>query len=244
MPTFHFTHKKDQYTYRSEEGVSLGHPLANSGITPKAWYSPNPDLKAIQGEGFLGDRRLGGNVNSEEITLQPHSHGTHTECYGHLSKKRVTLRDVFTGYMGLATLCTIDLPYGEPIEEEHLPNSSMPALLIRTNKRGFEGKDFSNTNPSFLSPKAMQKIVDMKVDHLMIDLPSVDPERDGGALEAHKIFWDIHEEESRRPSCTITEMIRIPQSVSDGIYFMNLQTLDWRTDAVPSNPIIYPVRKG
>ena len=58
--------------------------------------------------------------------------------------------------MGLATLCTIDLPYGEPIEEEHLPNSSMPALLIRTNKRGFEGKDFSNTNPSFLSPKAMQ----------------------------------------------------------------------------------------
>ena len=52
MPTFHFTHKKDQYTYRSEEGVSLGHPLANSGITPKAWYSPNPDLKAIQGEAF------------------------------------------------------------------------------------------------------------------------------------------------------------------------------------------------
>ena len=243
MPIFSFIDKNKKYSFDSGDGISLGHQLDNNGATPKAWYSSNPSINAIQQEGFSGDIRLGGSVNSNEIRIQPHNHGTHTECYGHLTDARVALGDVFKGYLGLATLHSIDQPYGEPIEEKHLPKASQQALILRTSVEGFSAKDFSNSEPSYLSPKAMEGIVALGVNHLLIDLPSVDPEFDDGMLVAHRIFWGYKNKAYNRTSCTITEMVRIPKKISDGIYLLNLQTVDWKTDAVPSNPMIYPIRK-
>ena len=188
MSIFSFIDKNKKYSYDSGDGISLGHQLDNNGATPKAWYSSNPSINAIQQEGFSGDIRLGGSVNSNEIRIQPHNHGTHTECYGHLTDARVALCDVFNGYLGLVTLHSIDQPYGEPIEEKHLPKASQKALILRTSAEGFSAKDFSNSEPSYLSPKAMEAIVALGVEHLLIDLPSVDPEFDDGKLVAHRIF--------------------------------------------------------
>ena len=243
MPIFSFIDKNKKFAYNSEDGISLGHQLNNNGDTPKAWYSSNPSINAIQQEGFSGDTRLGGSVNSNEIRIQPHNHGTHTECYGHLTDARVALCDVFNGYLGLASLHSIDLPYGQPIEEKHLPKTSQRALILRTSVEGFSAKDFSNSEPSYISPKAMEAIVTLGVEHLLIDLPSVDPEFDQGKLVAHRIFWGYQNNAYSRTSCTITEMVRIPKEVSDGTYLLNLQTVDWKTDAVPSNPIVYPIHK-
>ena len=243
MPIFYFFDKNQKYSYNSEDGISISHQLDSSGGTPKAWYSSNPSINAIQQDGFTGDTRLGGSVNSNEIRLQPHNHGTHTECYGHLTDERVALSDVFSGYMGLASLHSVDLPYGAPIEAKHLPKTSMPALILRTNLEGYRAKDFSHTEPSYISPKAMEAIVNMKINHLLIDLPSVDPEFDQGALQAHRIYWGCNNMEYTRTSCTITEMVNIPKGITDGEYLLSLQTLDWQTDAVPSKPMIYPINK-
>lgn len=243
MSTLYFNDNNTKYSFRTEDRISLGHQLNTSGNTPIAWYSSNPSIHAIQQEGFTGDTRLGGSVNSNEVSLQPHNHGTHTECYGHLTDTRVALSDVFNGYLGLASLHSVDLPYGEPIEEKHLPKTSNPALILRTSIEGFSAKDFSNSEPSYISPKAMETIVALRVNHLLIDLPSVDPEFDQGKLIAHRIFWGYKNKAYNRTSCTITEMVRIPKKISDGAYLLNLQTVDWKTDAVPSNPIIYPIRK-
>lgn len=243
MPIFSFIDKNKTYSYDSDHGISLGHQLNDNGATPKAWYSSNPSINAIQQEGFSGDTRLGGSVNSNEIRIQPHNHGTHTECYGHLTDERVALCDVFKGYLGLATLHSIDLPYGKPIEEKHLPRTSHPALILRTSIDGFCAKDFSNSDPSYISPQAMEAIVAFRVNHLLIDLPSVDPEFDQGKLIAHRIFWDYRNNAYGRTSCTITEMVRIPKKITDSTYLLDLHTVDWNTDAVPSNPIIYPIRE-
>ena len=243
MPIFTFIEKNEKFAYDSEAGIPLGHQLNNSGDTPTAWYSSKPSITAIKQEGFIGDTRLGGSVNSNEIRIQPHNHGTHTECYGHLTHERVALSDVFNGYLGLASLHSIDLPYGKPIEEKHLPKTSYEALIIRTSKEGFSAKDFSNSEPSYISPKAMEAIIAFGVNHLLIDLPSVDPEFDQGKLISHRLFWGYKKKEYIRTSCTITEMIRIPKEIADGRYLLNLQTSDWKSDAVPSNPMIYPIRK-
>ena len=77
----------------------------------------------------------------------------------------------------------------------------------------------------------------MGVKHLLIDLPSVDKEKDEGALKAHKAFWDVNGK--TRKDCTITEFIYVPNKIADGTYFLNLQIAPFENDATPSKPVLY-----
>lgn len=52
-------------------------------------------------------------------------------------------------------------------------------------------KQYSNTNPPYILEDAMEYIRNLGVDHLLIDLPSVDKEKDGGQLVAHKAFLEF-----------------------------------------------------
>jgi hypothetical protein len=42
-----------------------------------------------------------------------------------------------------------------------------------------------------------------------------------------------------RYSATITELIYVPEGVEDGLYLLNLQVPNLRTDAVLSRPVLY-----
>lgn len=44
---------------------------------------------------------------------------------------------------------------------------------------------------SYFSQDAMCYINALEVKHLLVDLPSVDRENDGGRLAAHRIFWNL-----------------------------------------------------
>jgi len=83
------------------------------------------------------------------------------------------------------------------------------------------------------------------IQHLLIDLPSVDREEDEGKLLAHKAFWNVKDvtnlNEDARLNCTITEMIYVDNSVSDGRYLLNLQIASFENDASPSKPILYTI---
>ncbi|MGL5889046.1 MAG: cyclase family protein, partial [Bacteroidia bacterium] len=82
-------------------------------------------------------------------------------------------------------------------------------------------------------------LAEMNVEHLLLDLPSVDREVDGGALAAHKAFWNYPE--NTRRNCTITEFIYVPNDVFDGAYLLNLQTAPIENDATPSRPVLYRI---
>lgn len=84
----------------------------------------------------------------------------------------------------------------------------------------------------------MAFVADKGINHILVDIPSVDREEDGGKLEAHRRFWM----DGRAKKCTITELIYVPDSVPDGIYVLNLQTASIQSDAIPSKPILYQVR--
>ena len=73
--------------------------------------------------------------------------------------------------------------------------------------------------------------------HLLIDLPSVDKEKDEGKLLAHKAFWNYPEKP--RYQATITEFIYVPNQVKDGSYLLNLQIASFHNDAAPSKPVLY-----
>jgi hypothetical protein len=80
---------------------------------------------------------------------------------------------------------------------------------------------------------------------LLIDLPSVDREQDGGELLAHKAFWNVTDinnlNSDARHNATITEMVYIPDTVADGTYLLNLQIASFENDASPSKPILYKI---
>jgi kynurenine formamidase len=127
------------------------------------------------------------------------------------------------------------------VNEESLMGMDLnvEALIIRTkpNDHSKVQKQYSGTNFPYLTLRAMQRIVDAGVQHLLIDLPSVDREEDGGALAAHHLFWNVPAEPNFQK--TITELIYVPNEISDGNYILNLQVSNFANDAAPSRPMLF-----
>jgi kynurenine formamidase len=127
------------------------------------------------------------------------------------------------------------------VSEESLEgfDLNVEALIIRTkpNDHSKCTRQYSGTNFPYLTIGAMQRIVDAGVQHLLIDLPSVDREEDGGALAAHHLFWNVPAEPNFQK--TITELIYVPNEISDGNYILNLQVSNFANDAAPSRPMLF-----
>ncbi|WP_300410278.1 hypothetical protein, partial [uncultured Alcanivorax sp.] len=86
---------------------------------------------------------------------------------------------------------------------------------------------------------AAEFIKKIGVQHLLIDLPSIDKEKDDGKLLAHKAFWDL--DGKIRKNATITEFIYVKNKIEDGKYILNLQIASFENDATPSKPILYKI---
>ena len=155
----------------------------------------------------------------------------------------------------MSVSCTKDIEYkGEESEWEKkgdliitkeqlvnlLSNQPIPeALIIRTlpNSPDKLSKNWSETNWAYLEESGASYITELGIKHLLIDLPSIDREFDGGLLLAHKAFWKYPN--NTRLKSTITEMVYIPELIKDGEYFLNLQIASFENDASPSKPVLY-----
>jgi kynurenine formamidase len=116
------------------------------------------------------------------------------------------------------------------------------AVILRTlpNPESKKHARYTGTNPPYLEASAAAWFARMGVEHLLLDLPSVDREADGGALAAHKAFWGLPGQP--RAAATITELVYVPDHVTDGTYLLNLQVAPFENDASPSRPLLFPVR--
>ena len=122
-----------------------------------------------------------------------------------------------------------------------LGNKKRDAIVIRTmpNTRDKFSRQYSHTNPTYLTEDAAILLKNKGVKHLLIDLPSVDKESDGGELLAHNAFWNTSGK--LRLDATITEFIYVSNKIKDGCYMLNLQIAPIENDASPSKPILYEV---
>ncbi len=128
--------------------------------------------------------------------------------------------------------------------EPLLAGRTADALLIRTLPNNEEKKhlNYSSTNPAYFEPEIVQLLDALGVKHLLVDLPSVDREIDGGVLAFHHAFWNVPEQP--RFDRTITEFIFVPDKAEDGFYLLNLETAPFVNDATPSRPVIYPLHRN
>lgn len=229
--------------------IDISIPLRAGEPNVNAWYVEPVKIEPVKNGDWVGDVNQGGSVNFRNITFNPHGNGTHTECVGHISKENYTINQCLKTFFFLAELVSIepekmsdgDLVITLDQLQNKLKDKNPQAIIIRTlpNADSKMNLHYSNTNPPYIHHAAAQWIHEQGIDHLLIDLPSVDKENDEGKLLAHHIFWQYPND--TRLNRTITEMIYVPDEVVDGAYLLNLQIASFENDASPSKPIIYKV---
>jgi kynurenine formamidase len=242
-----FERNGQQYSADLSAPISIGIPLRDGTENPNCFWAPMPEFSPVVADGFIGSTAQGGVVNFFNIRLNPHGNGTHTECVGHIARERYVLRDCLKEQHFFSKLVSV---YPQMMEngdhvilkeqlESLLNTHEAEALIVRTmpNDPLKMRNTWSGSNPPYLHEAAAAYLADCGVQHLLLDLPSVDREEDGGKLLGHKAFWRYPQ--ATRSHCTVTEMAYVPTEIRDGFYLLNLQTLNIDLDASPSAPVLY-----
>lgn len=246
----------DSSFFDTSKGIDISLPLSpNEGAL--AWYCEPIKIWPVEGDGFIGKVSEGGSTNFNNIQLNPHGNGTHTENVGHISTEFYSVNDSLKEFHFKANLITVEPKafFNEVWQEDDLiidvellqlaleGKANNEALIIRTlpNASTKKTKNYSHTNPPYVTEEAIAFLNTVGVKHLLIDLPSIDRENDHGELKAHKNFWNYPDHPILDK--TITELVFIENSVKDGEYILNIQIISLENDASPSKPILYKIEK-
>lgn len=225
--------------------IDLSIPILAGKENVNAFYlGPVTYIPFSMGE-FIGDVSKGGACNVYTISINPHGNGTHTETVGHISKNSYPIRNALNRTFFTARLITISPEkVGNDFvitlnQLQEIDLSNVEALIIRTLPNSVEKntRHYSGTNPAYMASKGAEYLREKGIEHLILDVPSIDREEDGGKLSAHHAFWNYPDEP--RANCTITELAYIDNRIDDGFYLLDLQFAAFDNDASPSRPIIY-----
>jgi kynurenine formamidase len=232
--------------------VDLSIPLDPHGPQPNAYGAPAATALPYSGTNFTLDTRQGGSCNCEIIAFTPHCNGTHTESVGHITRERFPLSAVQLPLFLAGSVISVT-PEGRELRAAEIeravtnvPPAFLEALIVRTlpNDASKRTRCWEDATTPYFTPAAMAVIRAKRVNHLLVDLPSLDPLCDGGVLAAHRVFWDVPSGATELPAPearqrTVTEMIFVPGEVPDGCYLLSIQVPHIITDAVPSRPLLF-----
>jgi len=235
----------------TQQGIDLSIPITTQANSTRAWHSQTPKIIPVQQGNFIGSVARGASVNFRTIAFSPHGNSTHTECLGHITHEVFSINDTLKDFFFDALLISLQprevstMDRVITAEQIHVAtaNKKCQALIIRTlpNSENKLTTNYSDTNPPYLEAQCAKILDDLGVEHLLVDMPSVDKEHDGGALAMHRSFWQVPENPQYHK--TITELIFVPDTAIDGRYILNLQLAPIENDASPSRPIIYSINK-
>jgi len=202
----------------------------------------------------------------------PHLHGTHIETHHHLSPEpcgtvgllerfrliarlvSITPEDVGARKLTLVGGSTDRIITRESVVAELRDDPATPeVLIVRTPdfpdkmRRRYEG-----TNPPYLHQELAEWCVERGVEHIAVDLPSVDGEP--WELYFHRTFWRSSRNAGGEPiagleaitgpareRATITELAYIPPHASDGWYLAFFVPVGFPGDAAPIRPLLVPL---
>jgi arylformamidase len=252
--------------------VSLAIPLDFANGQPRHFGAPAATSRPFALPGFEGAVERGASCNCQTLTLIPHCNGTHTECVGHLTREPLDAHGVAPLGLLPALLVSIEPTTAEGADGESTEPAPQPgdllitrralergwnnikppftprALVLRTlpNSPGKRHQDYSNQTPPYLTGEAAQWLVERGIEHLVVDLPSIDRARDEGRLTAHRIFFGLPRADTSlahatRAGATVTELAYIPDSLQDTACLLEIQVPALGGDAVPSRPMLYPL---
>lgn len=254
-----------------DRGVSLAIPVEfNGAIGPRHFGAPAPASKPWSVGSFSGSVATGASCNCATLSLIPHCQMTHTESVAHLTREagdawRVVPRGLLSAVVVSVrpeparetSESTDPQPWGtDVLITQRRLRAAWPmvrmvdpvAAVIRTlpNEAAKKSRDYSDLIPPYFTREAMQWLVEKRIEHLVVDVPSVDRSHDEGRLVGHRLFFGLPpgsqaRGDAARSRATITELAFIPDEVPDGPCILSLAVPALGGDAVPSQPIVYPL---
>ena len=232
------------YKIDAENPLDISIPLNFNGEQPNAYGVEKATSKPCEAGDLVGDTRRGGSCNFEQYTFIPHCNGTHTECVGHITQERISIRDCLQDAFVSADLISVepektsetkdtysiglsenDLLITRDACEKALRNSNFKfqisnssALIIRTlpNNESKLTKTYLEEIPPFFSNEGLAFIIESGIKHLLVDLPSIDRIFDEGKLSNHRAFWNIKQGEFK-----LNSESRINSTITELIYVPN-----------------------
>jgi arylformamidase len=268
-----FEHGGQRYCGRLAEAKSIAIDLDFDGAQPNHFAAPLAKRTPLSSGEFVGRTSSGGSCNVDVIEMVPHCNGTHTETVSHIVDEKIVIGKAVLKPVMLAVLITVKPEVAEQVSDSYRPSlldsdhvivaadidaasaefvSAQPdALIVRTlpNTTDKRSRCYGDeVQPPFFSVEAIEAINRLGIQHLLVDIPSIDRMRDDGLLTNHHLFWNVAEgthqlsADSHRKK-TITEMLFVADEHADGLYGLSLQLPAFISDAAPSRPIIWPVSK-
>lgn len=251
--------------------ISLAIEVSFLGDEPRCFGAPRASSQPMSVEGFTGSVSGGASCNCRTITLTPHCNGTHTECAGHLTRDLLEAHRVIPPGLVPALLVSLTPESAGEVTETSDPapqaedklitrrglEKAWPAtapiepkaVVIRTLPNDVKKRryDYSGEVPPYLTREAVELLVERRIEHLVVDLPSLDRSHDEGKLTAHRVFFGLPPgarelAKATRQQCTVTELAYIPDTAADGWYVIEIQAPALGGDAVPSRPLLYTLR--
>jgi len=224
-----------------------------------AFGAPAPHAESLSVDGFIGDVNRNGSCNCSTHHLTPHCDGTHTECVGHITGEAMSINSIAPTRLLFSVLISITpqvmattfssndhVITRELLQTKLKGHESCDAVIVRSlpnvNKINV---NYDGLNPAYFSEDALLYLAENGIEHLLVDLPSVDRMHDNGLLLAHRAFWGMPRgcktlSQATRPNATITELIHVADNIVDGEFLLNLQVAPFVADAAPSRPVLYP----
>jgi len=242
-------HNSKKYKIDLSKPLDISIAIDTTKENINAWYLDDPKIFPVSEGDWTGSVQQGADVNFNNIQFNPHSHITHTECVGHITEEVHSINKNLEKFFFLAEVVTIapeqvenkDFVISKKQLQYALGNKKRDAIVIRTIPNLSEKKSmrYSHTNPPYLLEEAAEYLKEKGIEHLLVDLPSVDKEKDEGKLLAHNAFWNTRG--TIRMQATITEFIYVSNNIKDGTYFLNLMIAPFENDATPSKPTLYEI---
>ena len=234
--------------------LDISIPLSNTSENPRAWHVDPPVFEPVMENGFVGSVAKGGRVNFRNIFFNPHGHGTHTECLGHITTEVFSVNNSLKSYFFKVEVITLEpsIQLNDYDQKEDriilkedliqaLKGKNCEALVLRSLPNDNQKKqlNYTQTNPAYMHVDCVDVLNQFGIKHLLLDLPSVDREEDGGELVFHHAFWQVPE--NPQFDKTITELIYVNDSILDGSYILEMQIAPFENDASPSRPVLYEI---
>ena len=151
-------YENKNYHIDLSQPLDISIPITGKKDNVNAWYVKAPTIEPHREANFTGSILAGSSTNFYDISFNPHAHGTHTECVGHISKEHQSVNQNLREFFFMAEVITItplennqDLVITKEQLETALKNKKPKALVIRT-RPNLEVKihrQYSNTNPPY-----------------------------------------------------------------------------------------------
>lgn len=87
--------------------IDISIPITGNMDNVNAWYLGRPKIEPVVTDDWVGSVRQGASTNFNNIFFNPHAHGTHTECVGHITKEFNSVNKALKQFYFLAEVITV-----------------------------------------------------------------------------------------------------------------------------------------